>query len=499
MNPPPSPGCPRGDGGFFFQRTVIVMILPSTFLRSVILTVGSLALIAGSAMADWPQWRGPVANGTAPGATPPVEWSESQNVKWKVRIPGTGSSTPIISGDRVFVTTAVPNGKKAAAAAVEAEPKQAPPPAAPPAAPPGGERGGRRRDGGGGPPGSPGGGRGMRSGAPEQTQEFQLHCLDRATGKTLWQQTAVEQLPHEGHHQDHGFASHSPVTDGTHVYAYFGSRGLYCYTMDGKPVWSKTFGRMETRNSFGEGSSPLLTGDAVIINWDHEGADFIVCLDRKTGQERWRRERDEPTSWATPLAVEHDGKTQIVVSATNRIRSYDLKSGAQIWECGGMTTNVIPTPIAGDGMIYAVSGFRGNAVLAIRLGRTGDLTDSDAIVWKYETKAPYVPSALLEGGRLWFYSQNTGILSCLDAKSGRVLIDAGRIEGLGGVYASPVCADGRIYLTGRNGEGVVLKAGPELAVLATNQLDEKFEATPALSGKDLLLRGHEYLYCLSRP
>ena len=256
---------------------------------------------------------------------------------------------------------------------------------------------------------------------------------------------------------------------------------------------------MQTRNGFGEGSSPLLTGDAIVINWDHEGADFIVCLDKKTGAERWRKERDEPTSWATPLAVEHDGKTQIVVSATNRIRSYDLATGDQIWECGGMTTNAIPTPLTGHGMLYAISGFRGNAVLAIRLGRTGDLTDTDAIAWKYETKAPYVPSGLLEGGRLWFFSQNTGILSCLDAKTGKVLVDAERVEGLGGVYASPVIADGRIYLTGRNGEGIVLRAGPKLEILASNQLDEKFEASPALSGKDLLLRGHEFLYCLSNP
>jgi outer membrane protein assembly factor BamB len=281
------------------------------------------------------------------------------------------------------------------------------------------------------------------------------------------------------------------------VYAYFGSRGLHCYTLEGKLVWSKSLGRMETRNGFGEGSSPLLTGDAIVINWDHEGADFIACFDKKTGEERWRKQRDEPTSWATPLAVVHEGKTQVVVSATNKIRSYDLATGDVIWECGGMTTNVIPSPLTAHGMVYALSGFRGNAIRAIKLGGTGDLTDSDAVAWKYDTKCPYVPSGLVEEDRLWFFSQNTGILSCLNAKTGEVLIDAARIEGLGGVYASPVAADGKIYLTGRNGEGVVLKAGPKLEILSSNKLDEKFDASPALSGKDLLLRGHEYLYCLS--
>ena len=476
------------------------MIRPLPLLLTVTLTYAGLTIWTPSAQADWPQWRGPLANGISPDADPPLEWSESKNLKWKVKIPGLGSSTPIIFGEKVFVTTAVPTGEKSTGAPAEAERKQAGPNHPPPDAEgrEGRERRERRREDGpgGGPPGGGGGGRG-RGLVPDEIQQFQLHCLDRTSGKTLWQQTASEQLPHEGHHQDHGFASHSPVTDGTHVYAYFGSRGLYCYTLDGKEVWSKSLGKMQTRNAFGEGSSPLVTSDAIIINWDHEGADFIVCLDKKTGAERWRKERDEPTSWATPLAVEHEGKTQIIVSATNRIRSYDPADGNVIWECGGMTTNVIPTPIHANGMVYAVSGFRGNAILAIRLGRTGDLTNTDAIAWKYETKAPYVPSALLENDRLWFFSQNTGILSCLDARTGKVLIDAERIEGLGGVYASPVTAQGRIYLTGRNGEGIVLKAAPKLEILATNKLDGKFEASPALSGKDLYLRSHDYLYCLS--
>jgi outer membrane protein assembly factor BamB len=443
------------------------------------------------ARADWPQWRGPLGNGVAPGAQPPVEWSETKNVKWKVRIPGSGTSTPIILGERVFVTTAVAAGKKAAPGAEAPALKQAdPPPPAP--APPQQVPGERGR------PGGPGG-RGMRSETPDEVYQFQILCLDRATGKTVWQQTAIEQQPHEGHHQDHGFASHSPVTDGTHVYAYFGSRGIHCFTLEGKLVWSKSLGRMETRNAFGEGSSPLLTGDALVINWDHEGADFIVCLDKHTGAERWRKSRDEPTSWATPLAVEHEGKTQVVVSATNQIRSYDLATGEQIWECGGMTTNVIPTPMSAHGLVYALSGFRGNAVRAIRLGRTGDLTDSDAIAFRYDSKSPYVPSGVVEEDRLWFLSQNTGILTCLNALTGAVLIDAARIDGLAGVYASLVAADGRIYLSGRNGEGVVLKAAPRLEVLAVNKLEEKFDASPALSGKDLLLRGHEFLYCLAVP
>ncbi len=462
----------------------------------------SLLSLPGPVQADWPQWRGPQANGTSPDAVPPSEWSETKNVKWKVKIPGSGTSTPVIFWEKVFITTAVPTGKKVVPAAPAAPGQPVAPPelkqgdsAAPAPAPdaaPAPEGGRRRREGG-----RPGGGGGMRGQAPDQAYQFQLHCLDLATGKTLWQQTAVEELPHEGHHPDHGFASHSPATDGTHVYAYFGSRGLHCYTLEGKLVWSKNLGRMQTRAGFGEGSSPLLTGDSIVVNWDHEGADFIAAFDKKTGAERWRRERNEDTTWSTPLAVEHEGKTQIVVSATNRVRGYDLATGNPLWECGGMTANVIPSPMAADGLVYAISGFRGNSLLAIRLGRTGDLTDTDAIAWRCTSKTPYVPSALLEGGRLWFFSNNTGILSCLDAKTGKVLIDAERIDGLSGVYASPVAANGKIYLTGRNGEGVVLRAGEKLEVISKNKLDEKFDASPALSGKDMLLRGHEFLYCIS--
>ncbi|MDB6136754.1 MAG: signal peptide protein [Verrucomicrobiales bacterium] len=484
---------------------LLLLLSPLAFL--------SPALAEEKFTANWPQWRGPEADGNAPAATPPTEWSETKNVKWKVKIPGSGTSTPIIWGDKIFITTAIPTPKKISlvpgeggkpensnpssspapvlVSTAEPAPPAAPPAAeAPPAAQPSPPREGRR-GGGRGPGGGDGGG------TLESPYQFQILCLDRATGRTLWQQTPTEEQPHEGHHQDHGFASHSPITDGTHVYAYFGSRGLHCYDLEGKKIWSKTFGKMRTRNAFGEGSSPLLTGDFIIVNWDHEGEDFIAALDKKTGEERWRKTRDEPTTWATPLAVDFKGKTQVVVSATNRIRSYDLTTGDQIWECGGMTTNVIPSPVTADGIVYAISGFRGNAVRAIRLGKTGDLTGTDAIAWSYDTKAPYVPSPLLSEGRLWFHSQNTGIISCLDAKTGNVLIDAQRLENFAGVYASPVAAAGKIYLTGRNGEGIVLRNSGKLEILATNKLEEKFDASPALAGKDLLLRGHQFLYCLS--
>jgi len=464
------------------------LTMKSVFSAAGIL-LGVLSL-GGVRAGDWPQWRGPGGNGLAPGAKPPLTWSETSNVKWKVGLPGSGTSTPIVWNGKIYLTVALPTGKTADGQPVAAE---AAADAAAPAPAEGAARGERRRR-----EGAPGGGGGRPRGeTPTEVVQFVLLCLDLESGQTLWQKVAQEVVPHEGHHRDHGFASHSAVTDGTMVYAYFGSRGLHAYSMDGERQWSKDLGKMQTRAGFGEGSSPLLFGDSLIINWDHEGEDFVASFDKTTGAEKWRQERDEPTSWSTPVGLVHDGVAQVVISATNRIRSYDLATGEVLWECGGMTTNAIPTPLVGHDMVFAISGFRGNALRAIRLGRRGDLTDTDAVAWSYDAKCPYVPSALLSEGRLWFFSQNTGLLSCLEATTGKVLVDAERVESLSGVYASPIAADGRIYLIGRNGEGVVIKDTGGYEVLATNALEEKFDASPVAVGGSLLLRGHSHLYCLA--
>jgi len=424
---------------------------------------------------NWPQWRGPENTGVAPKADPPTEWSETRNVSWKVRIPGSGSATPVIWNNQVFVQTAVPTGKKIEPTAQADSP---PPPADQP---------GRRGRGGSG------GGQ-----KPTEVYQFVILSLDRATGKVLWQQTAREEVPHEGYRQGDGsFASPSALTDGEHVFAYFGSRGLYCYDMNGKLQWSRDFGDMRIALGFGEGSSPTLYKDTLIVNWDHEGDDFIVALNKETGKELWRQPRDERTSWSTPLVVEHDGKAQVVTDATGKIRSYDVATGKLVWECAGLTRNVIPSPVADKEMVYCTSGFQGNALLAIRLGRTGDLTDSDAIAWRHNKSTPYVPSPLLYGDKLYVFASNNGVLSCFDARSGRVLIDAERLEALPGVYASPVGAGGRVYLVGRNGATVVIKQSDKFEALATNHLDEKFDASPAIVGKELFLRGKEYLYCIA--
>ena len=294
------------------------------------------------------------------------------------------------------------------------------------------------------------------------------------------------------------WASPSGVADDEQVCAFFGSRGLYCYDHDGQLLWDRDFGDLEIRMEFGEGASPVLYGDTIVINWDHQGQSFITALDKRTGEERWRVDRDEITSWATPLVVEHAGGAQVVTSASNRVRSYDLSTGRTVWESEGVTMNAIPSPVAADGVVYVTSGYRGNRLLAVRLAdASGDISNSNALVWSLDRDTPYVPSPLLHDGILYLVKGNSGILSAFDAKSGERLYGPERLPGIRSVYASPVAVGDHIYVPGREGTTLVIRAGREFEVVARNALDDGFDASPAPAGDELYLRGQNYLYCIA--
>jgi outer membrane protein assembly factor BamB len=330
------------------------------------------------------------------------------------------------------------------------------------------------------------------------TLEYVVQAHNRSDGRLRWRKAVKVAAPHEGTHKDGSYASGSALTDGERVYAFFGSRGLFALDFKGNLVWEKQFGVMQTRLSFGEGASPVLHGNHLVVNWDHEGHDFLAALDRKTGKEIWRVERDEPTSWSTPIVVTHDGREQVIVNATNRVRGYDLATGKALWEAGGMTANVIPSPVHADGTVYVTSGFRGNALLAVRLAEAqGDITNKPAIAWRYDRDTPYVPSPLLYRGGLYFLKTNSAVLTRIDVVSGKPDYTE-RLEGLSNVYASPVAVDGRIYVLSREGVAMVLEAGPRLKVLATNRLADGFDASPALVGDEMYLRGQKYLYRISK-
>ncbi len=420
---------------------------------------------------NWPTWRGNEGTGEVPGGKPPVTWSEDENVVWKTPLPGLGNSTPVVWGDRLYLTTAVETDEAAATGAEGGDDEQR------------GRRRGRRGRGGGG---------------GNKVYDFRVLAIDRATGAVVWNKSVARAVPHERGHQTGSQASNSPVTDGRFLYAHFGSRGVHCLTLEGEPVWSRTdFGRMRTRNQFGEGSSPALVDDTLIINWDHEGESFITALDARTGEDKWREARDEPTSWSTPVVAEVDGKMQVIINATNASRAYDLESGEEIWSCKGMTFNTIPTPIVRDGVCYLMSGFRGAMLQAIKLsGAKGDITDSEHVLWTHERQTSYVPSALLLDDHIYFLRSNSAVLSCVDAKTGEVHFEGQRLAGLRTVYASPLGADGRVYLTSREGVTKVIKAGSTYEELSTNELDDAFDASPIVLGDRLYLRGHDNLYCL---
>jgi outer membrane protein assembly factor BamB len=448
---------------------------------SLLLALATFAPALAAATPHWPVWRGPANDGTAPGATPPLVWSESRNVAWKIPVSGLGFSTPIVWGDRLYLLTAVETTEEGPA---RTEPTEPPPP--PPGKGPGRDGKGKR----GGPPGFGGGPN------PTRFHEFIVLALDRATGATVWQRTARREVPHEGKHATNSFASASPVTDGTRLYASFGSRGIYCYDLEGNKVWEKDLGDMRTRGTFGEGASPALAGDTLLVAWDHEENSFIVGLDARTGAERWRRPREERSSWSTPVIVTVDGRLQAIVAAAGRTRSYDPATGEVIWEAAGLTENVIPTPVIGHGMVYLASGFRGNAIQAVKLTARGDVTDTPAVVWSARKSAPYVPSPVLSGERLYVGKSNDAFLSCLNALTGEVHYQDQRLEGVRGLYASPVAARGHVFIVGREGTTLVIRDAARYEVVSSNVLDDRFDASPVMLGGDLYLRGHRHLYCL---
>jgi outer membrane protein assembly factor BamB len=411
---------------------------------------------------NWHHWRGPEANGFAPRADPPVEWDGQKNVKWKVPLPGKGSGTPIVWGEQVFVVTAIKTDRVAAAADL-------------PKLDPALER---------------------KTTPPTNYHQFVVMAFDRATGKLRWKKQAAEKVPHEGHHPTHSYAAGSPTTDGKNLYVSFGSFGIYCYDLNGKLRWQRDLGRLITRLGWGEAVTPVVHGDSLLVNWDQEQGAALICLDANTGKTKWQVERDEKTSWNTPLVVEHRGRDQVIVNGTKRIRSHDLATGKVLWDTGGMSINPIPSPVAADGVVYVMSGYTTSAAVAVSLDAQGDADQAGKVLWRYGKGTPYCPSPLLLGDRLYFTQANNSLLTILDRRTGTALLDRERLPGQESFYASPVAAKGRIYLVDRDGTTLVLKAGDRLEVLATNAIDDNVDASPVLVGRQLYFRGAHYLWCI---
>jgi outer membrane protein assembly factor BamB len=414
------------------------------FLSAVLyLCLSTTASAQSRSVESWPHWRGPAHNGVAT-ATVPLTWTDTQNVTWKVPIPGRGFSTPVIWGDRIFLTTAIAAGA-------------------------------------------------------QNEHRLEVMALNRQTGAVVWQRTAATVTPHEGYHRLYGsYASHAPATDGQRLYAFFGSRGLFVYDLDGKLLWQKDPGiKMIMRLGFGEGTGAVVHDGRVYLQYDHQEPGAVVALNAADGKELWRAPRSENSSWSTPLVVRHEGRNQLVVTADTKVKAYDVDNGKVIWEVAGLGMNPIPQPLQFGNTVLVMSGYRDPRLMAIKLGRTGDLTGSDAVAWESTRGTSYTGTPALHDGRLYVFSDN-GLLSVFDAATGKPHYLQARLPNAYSVKASPLVVSDRVYLATEEGDVVVVKTGNQLEVLATNSMtDQSFIASPIAVGTDLYLRSRTHLFRIS--
>jgi len=418
----------------------------------------ALFLANGWTAENWPQWRGPAANGISEEKGPPVEWGPEQNIAWKVPLRGMGTSTPIVWGDRVFITVQVGDGPF--------------------------EQRGRDFDNAG---------VARKTGQKEKVQ-FVVEAYRRTDGRLLWEYRLDAQGELQPVHMKHNLASPSCVTDGQLLYAWVGTGQLVALTLDGKLVWSRHLGKEYSpfQILWGHGSSPLLYKDALILLCDHQSAAYLLALDKRTGKQRWKVDRGKNRrAYSTPFLAAGEKGDELIINSSERMDAYDPATGQELWHVGEPNKVPVPTPVAHSGVIYASRGYNSGPYMAVKTGGRGDVSQSH-VLWEVKTGAPYVSSLLYYRGLIYMATE-TGIVSCVDAANGQLLWR----ERLGGVFsASPVAADGKVYLVNEAGETFVLEAGRELKILARNKLNERTLASPAVSGGQIFLRTDQHLYSI---
>lgn len=411
------------------------------FLAVVLASLGAVFAVA----ADWPQFRGPGGQGVSPEKGLPTTWSDSENIVWKVELPGAGTSSPIFVGDKIFLTCY--SGYN--------EP---------------GQRGGDQQD-----------------------LKRQVVCLNRRDGKLTWAKDVPSRLPEQERiRDDHGYASNTPVSDGKNVYASFGKSGVFAFDLNGKQLWHAEVG--DELNGWGSAASPVQFENLVIVNASVE-SDSLVALNKATGKEVWRA-RGIQESWNTPLLLPGaQGKAELIVSIPGKVQTHDPKTGQVLWTCdSGNRTYMVPSVVAEGGVVYSIGG-RPSSAVAVKAGGRGDVTDSHR-QWVGQ-KGSIVSSPVLHEGHLYWAHESQGILYCAEAESGKIVYEE-RLNRAGQFYASPVLADGKIYYVTRNGRTFVVAAKPEYELLATNDLGvrDTFNASPVVADGRLFLRSDKHLYCI---
>jgi outer membrane protein assembly factor BamB len=428
--------------------------------------VGLGFLTEKAAAGNWPQWRGPDGSGISNEKNLPVEWSPTKNIKWKTPIDGRSHSSPIVWDNRIFLTTAVEGSVVPGAKAVKHT----------------GEDGKEFLH-----PDSVG---------ANKKHTFKVICIDRDSGKIVWQSTAWEGTPYDNRHRKSSYAASTPATDGKLVYAFFGTEGLYAYDFKGKLAWKADIGKLGTVG-MGTGTSPILFENLVIVQADEENgvASFIVAIDKNTGKEAWRTPRKVQVSWSTPLLVRTSTRAELIASGTEAVIAYDPATGKELWRHKGVESNAIPSPVANNEMVFLVAGFPAKIAMAIKLGQNGDLTGTPNVPWTYAKGTAYVPSPILYGDYLYL-TTDRGILTCIDAKTGEVKYEGGRIPIPATFTASPVAFEGKILMTSEDGDTFIVKAGPKHEILGTNSVGEPVYASPAIADGRIFIRSEKNLYCI---
>ncbi len=424
--------------------------------------------VAVAARGNWPQWRGPDGQGVSDEKNLPVEWSGTKNVKWKTAISGRGHSSPIVWGRKIFLTTAL--------------------------------------DGAAVPGRTPGVTHKLLDGTDfvhpdavgaDLRHTFKVVCLDRATGKILWERIAYEGPVHDSRHKKASFASSTPATDGKYVFAYFGSEGLYAYDFNGKLLWKQDLGKLGTA-SVGYGVSPILHGNLVIMQCDDSaGKSFIAAFDKKTGKQAWRVERKVDVTWSTPVLVRAANRTEVVAAAAEAIIAYDPVTGKELWRHKGLESNAVNTPVVFNDLVVVTSGYPTKIALALRGGGSGDVTGTPQLAWSYNKGTAYVPSPIAYGDYIYLMTGN-GTITCLESKTGKMIYEGARVPKSTMFTASPVAFEGKILLTSEEGDTFILKAGPQHEVLQTNSLGEPVYASPAIADGNIFIRGEHHLYAIGR-
>jgi len=438
-----------------------------TLIVGIALAVTGLGFLTEKAEAgNWPQWRGPDGSGISEEKNLPSEWSPTKNIKWKVPIDGRAHSSPIVWGNRIFLTTAVEGSVVPGAKAVNHTGDDGKPFLHP------------------------------DSVGADKKHTFKVICIDRESGKIIWQSTAWEGTPYDNRHRKSSYAASTPATDGKLVYAFFGTEGLYAYDFKGKLAWKADLGKLGTVG-MGTGTSPILFDNLVIVQADEENgaASFIVAVNKNTGKEAWRTARKVQVSWSTPLLVRTSKRAELIASGTESVISYDPATGKELWRHKGVESNAIPSPVANNEMVFLVAGFPAKIAMAIKLGQSGDLTGTPNVAWTYAKGTAYVPSPILYGDYLYL-TTDRGILTAIDAKTGEVKYEGGRIPIPATFTASPVAFEGKILMTSEDGDTFIVKAGPQHEILGTNSVGEPVYASPAIADGRIFIRGEKNLYCI---